>query len=287
MVAPTPTVEPNYAHCEAMLRRDDPDRWLASLFAPADKRHHVHAIYAFNLEVARVREVVSEPMLGEIRLQWWRDAIEKPDNGDVRANPVAAALTDTIERFDLPKNHFVELLDARAFDLYDEPMETVEALEAYAKGTSSSLFCPLPAILDPHETASGFGVSEHGGIAYGLTGLLRAFPWQSARGQLFVPLEILKRHDVGRAEIAAGEATPAIGAALADMRTLARDHLEIFLTRIEGLPDSCKPGFLPVALCEPYLRQMEKPGYNPFGTVVTLPQWRRQWALWRAAKNWG
>jgi phytoene synthase len=287
MGAPVSTVEPDYAHCEALLRRDDPDRWLACLFVPAGKRPYIHAVYAFNLEVARVREAVSEPMLGEIRLQWWRDAIEKPDGGDVRANPVAAALVETIQRFDLPKEHFIELLDARAFDLYDEPMETVEALEGYAKATSSNLFCPLPAILDPHETASGFGVSEHGGIAYALTGLLRAFPWQSAGGQLFLPLEILKRYDVGRADIAAGEATPAIREALADVRTLARDHLEIFLTRIEGLPDSCKPGFLPVALCEPYLRQMEKPGYEPFKTPVELPQWRRQWTLWRAAKAWG
>ena len=117
--------------------------------------------------------------------------------------------------------------------------------------------------------------------------MLRAFPWQSAQGQLFVPIEILKRHGVERADIAAGEATPAIDAALADMRTLARDHLEVFLTRIEGLPDSCKAGFLPVALCEPYLRQMEKPGYDPFKTSVELPQWRRQWSLWRAAKAWG
>ena len=71
------------------------------------------------------------------------------------------------------------------------------------------------------------------------------------------------------------------------MRALAIDHLETFLTRIEGLPDRVKPGFLPVALCAPYLRQMEKPGDDPFRSPVELPQWRRQWILWRAAKNWG
>ena len=117
------------------MRRDDPDRWLASLFMPQEARPHVHAVLAFNLEVARVREAVTEPMLGEIRLQWWRDALEGAPSGDVAANPVAAALIDTIARFELPKDHFLELLDARAFDLYDDPMETVAQLEAYCRAT--------------------------------------------------------------------------------------------------------------------------------------------------------
>jgi phytoene synthase len=277
----------DFAWCEAMVRREDRDRWLASLFIPAAARRNVLALYAFNLEVARVREVVSEPMLGEIRLQWQRDALEKPDDGDVRANPVAAALLDAIARFDLPKETLIELIDARAFDLYDDPMETIGQLEAYCRATSSNLFRLIPMILTPDEPASGLGAAAHGGIAYALTGLLRAFPWHAARGQLFIPLEILKKHGLERAEIAAGQATPAVRAALADMRALARAHLEIFLSRIEGLPDRCKPGFLPVALCEPYLRQMERPGYEPFKAPVELPQWRRQWILWRAAKNWG
>jgi phytoene synthase len=277
----------DYVWCETMVRREDPDRWLASLFIPEAARRHVLALYAFNLEIARVREVVSEPMLGEIRLQWQRDALENPDNGDVAANPVAAALLDTVARFDLPKDALLELIDARTFDLYDDPMETVGELEAYCKATSSNLFRLIPMILTPEEPASGLGAAEHGGLAYALTGLLRAFPWQIARGQLVIPLEILKKHGLDRAAIAAGKATPQIHAALADLRGLARKHLDVFLTRIEGLPDACLPAFLPIALCEPYLRQMEKPGYDPFETVVQLPQWRRQWTLWRAAKNWG
>jgi phytoene synthase len=277
----------DYAWCAAMVRQGDPDRWLASLFVPEAARPHVHAILAFNLEIARVREVVSEPMLGEIRLQWQRDALENPDNGDVRANPVAAALLDAIARFDLPKETFIELIDARAFDLYDDPMETVGQLEAYCKATSSNLFRLIPMTLTPDEPAAGLGAAEHGGLAYALTGLLRAFPWQIARGQLFIPLEIMKKHGADRAALAAGKATPQIRAALADVRGLARQHLDVFLTRIEGLPDACLPAFLPIALCEPYLRQMEKPGYDPVETPVQLPQWRRQWILWRAANNWG
>ncbi|VFU10837.1 phytoene/squalene synthase family protein [Methylocella tundrae] len=280
------SADPNYAYCDAIVRQGDPDRWLASLFIPEAKRRHVHALYAFNLEVSRIREIVSEPLLGEIRLQWWRDALEKPDSGDVRSSPVAAALLDTMERFGLPAGALLELIHAREFDLYDDGMESVEALTAYVKATSSTLFRMIPMILDGEQPASGLGVSQYGGIAYALTGLLRAFPWLSARGQMFIPLDILEKHGLDRADVAAGQTTPAILGALSDLRGLARDNLDVFLTRIECLPDVCRAGFLPISLCEAYLRQMEKPGYEPFQTVVQLPQWRRQWILWRAARQW-
>ncbi|WOJ89285.1 phytoene/squalene synthase family protein [Methylocapsa polymorpha] len=277
----------DYAYCETLLRRDDPDRWLASLFAPEQKRRHIHALYAFSLEIARAREIVSEPLLGEIRFQWWRDALETPTRMDVGANPVAAALFDTIERFSLPKQALLELIDARLFDLYDDPMETVEQLEAYARATSSSLFRLVPLILDPDEPADGLGAAEHGGIAYALTGVLRALPWHSARGQAYVPLDILQKHGADRTDLAAGQSSPGALAALADLRGLARRHLDIFAERIPGLPDASRAGFLVLSLCEPYLSQMEKRGYDPFKTVVALPQWRRQWILWRASKRWG
>jgi 15-cis-phytoene synthase len=281
-----PTSGADYAYCETELRRDDLDRWLACLFIREAQRRHAHALYAFSLEIARAREIVSQPMLGMIRLQWWRDALEKPDEGDVRANPVAAALVDTIHRFDLPKGALIELIDAREFDLFDEPMETVEALETYAKATSSGLFRMSSAILDPNQSAACFAAADHGGVAYALTGLLRAFPWHNARGQLFIPLEILRKHGLSRGDIAAGRPTPPTLAALADLRGLARKNLDSFLSRVKDLPDSCRAVLLPASLCEAYLRRMEKPGYDPFKTAVTLPQWRRQWILWRAAKQW-
>jgi phytoene synthase len=277
----------DYAYCEMLLHRDDPDRWLASLFLPEAKRRHVHALYAFSLEIARVREIVSEPLLGEIRFQWWRDALEKLDVEDISGNPVSAALLATIGRFNLPTSPLIKLIDARVFDLFDDAMESIEALNAYAEATSASLFRLVPLIIDDEEAASGHRAAEHAGIAYALTGLLRAFPWHSARGQVYVPLEILRIHGLEPGDITRGRPSPAIFAALADVRELARRHLETFLVRIEGLPQRSRGGFLPVSLCEPYLREMERPGYNPFETAVTLPQWRRQWFLWRAAKRWG
>ncbi|MDQ6869721.1 MAG: phytoene/squalene synthase family protein [Pseudomonadota bacterium] len=277
----------NYAYCEGLLRRDDRDRWLASLFVPPELRRHTHALYAFSLEIARVREIVSEPLLGEIRFQWWRDALEGTHAGETKANPVAAALLDTIARFDLPEAPLLESISARGRDLYGEPMDSVVALESYTKATCSNLLRLAAFILDGEEAAASRDAALHAGIAYGITGLIRALPWHSVRGQVFIPVEILLAHGPSRDDLAAGHASEAVLAALADLRAVARAHLDAFDARLHSLPEKSRPAFLPVCLCEPYLRLMEKPSYEPFKTVIELPQWRRQWILWRAARRWG
>jgi 15-cis-phytoene synthase len=277
----------NYAYCEELLRRDDRDRWLASLFVPQPLRPHIHALYAFSLEVARVREIVSEPLLGEIRFQWWRDALEGKTETGASANPVAAALLDTIARFSLPEAPLLALIDARLADLYDDPVESSGALESYTEATCANLFRLVTLVLDGEEAASGLGVAGHAGIAYGITGLLRALPWHSARGQVFVPAEILRTHGAESGDLTAGRASSAVLASLADLRALARTHLDTFDARLHSLPDQSRSAYLPVSLCEPYLRLMERPGYDPFKTVIELPQWRRQWILWCASGRWG
>src|ERR1700728_2956622 len=114
-----------FAHCEALVRAADKDRFLATLFAPAEHRAALHALYALNLEIARVREIVREPLAGEIRLQWWSDALAGIGAGDVGSNPVAAALLATIARYRLPKELLTGLIEARRFDLYDDPISVV------------------------------------------------------------------------------------------------------------------------------------------------------------------
>ena len=206
---------------------------------------------------------------------------------DAKANPVASALLDTIARFNLPKAPLHELIGARLADLYGDPMVSAAALESYTEATCASLFCLASLILEGEETAPDLGAASHAGIAYGVTGLLRALPWHCARGQIFVPAEILRAHGAETGDLTAGRASPAIRAALADLCALARAHLDIFDARLHSLPDKSRPAFLSVCLCEPYLRLMEKPGYDPFKTVIELPQWRRQWILWSASNRWG
>ena len=199
-----------YKHCEELVRDVDEDRFLSAQFSPADKRPHLFALYAFSHEIARVRDSVREAMIGEIRLQWWRDTLQGEARGDVRANPIAAALDDTIVKFRLPRQALVDLIDARVFDLYDDAMPSLNDLEGYCGETSSSLFRFASIILCDGSDPGSADAAGHAGVASGITGLLRAFPWHSRRGQNYVPAEILKRHGVVAEDIATGRGGPGL-----------------------------------------------------------------------------
>ena len=261
------------------VRANDPDRWFASLFWPEPVRHHAHALLAFNLEIARVREAVSEPMLGEIRLQYWRDVIE---TGEAGGNPVAEALLDTIVRFNLDKDRLLALIEARSFDLYDDPMPSEAALEAYARDTSSTLFEAIARLLAPGRLPPP--CVDAAGRAYALTGLLRGLPWQVMKGQLFLPLDVLQKFQLPPENVLAHQNSPALGLVLNALRARVRNHLAAMETGLASAGPAAA-ACLPAFLCAPYLKRMEAPGLNPFETPIELPRWRRQWALWRAARQ--
>jgi len=274
-------MDENYRHCEALVRAADKDRYLATLFAPAEKRGPLFALYAFDSEIASVRERAREPMPGEIRLQWWRDVINGERGGEAAANPVATALTEAITRLALPKAPLLDLIEAHAFDLYDDPMPTFEALGGYVRQTSGTIF-ELAALIAgaPAESAA-----QRAGYAYGIMVLLRSFALHASRRQFFVPLEFLEGAATPE-EAFAAQSSPFLISALGMLRTRARENLAGFEALLPQLPIDTLPAFLPVALVPAYLSAMEQPAYDPFTSDPSVPQWRRQWILWRAARRY-
>jgi 15-cis-phytoene synthase len=201
-----------YAYCADLVRTFDRDRFVATLFAPAEQRGALHALYAFNAEVTRVRDVAHTALPGEIRLQWWSDVVNRQRDDEAQANPVAAALIATIERYGLGQEKLTDLIEARRFDLYDDPMVSVADLEAYARRTSSTLLSLAAQVV------AGIGadaVADPAGVAFSIIAILRAFPLHVARRQLYVPTEMLDRHQVPVRDVLAGRASPGLAAALA------------------------------------------------------------------------
>ena len=270
----------DFDYCEALVREADKDRFVAALFAAAPRRRALHALYAFNVELARVRELAREPMPGEIRLQWWRDVLGGQPSGE--AGPVASALVGTAVRYRLPMDVVSEMIEARSFDLYDDPMGSLAELEAYAEKTSSALIRLAAQVLndgnDPHLNDA----ARHAGIAFAIAGLLVAFPLHAGRRQLYVPLDLMRRYGGEPENVFAGHATPALMAALSDLRDVARAHLSQI--SVADIPAALVPAFLPAALVAPMLKRLEQGAADPFSTRP-LPQWRRQWILWRAARD--
>jgi 15-cis-phytoene synthase len=268
-----------FAYCAQLVRQVDRDRFIASLFAPADKRKALYALYAFNAEIARVREVAHEPLPGEIRLQWWSDVVAGERTGEARANPVAAALLGTMERYELPAPRLIGLVEARRFDLYDEPMRDLAQLQTFARQTFSALFALATQILAGVEADA---ICTPAGVAYAVTGLLRALPLHAARRQIYLPTTLLAKHGVDLDDLAVGRSSSGLEAALGELRAFARRELQHVREQMARLPPPAIPALLPLALVGPSLDRLENsPPFQP----GDIRQWRRQWLIWRAARN--
>lgn len=267
---PSPAIAEHYAHCESLLRERDRDLWLACLFAPQPARRHIHALYAYAIEAADVRGRVSQPLLGEMRLRWWSDALSGVAEG-VRAHPVADALIDTVTRFDLPRAELVALADAHVADLYDDQMPDLETLEHYCRMTSAGPMRWAARILGA-DPSSAF---DEAGLALGITRMLRA-----PVGAHF-PADLLARHG---ADIHAD--SPALRAAHAELRHKALTHYEAARDAARALGKG-REALLPAASVPLYLARMIGRDYNPLRGVKEPSPLRRQWRLWRAARGVG
>lgn len=273
-----------FQFCAERVRGADRDRFLATLFAPKQHRGPLFALYAFDAEISQVRDRITSPLPGEVRLQWWRDALTGTNPGDATANPIAAALLDTVQRFALPVPALLDLIDAHTFDLYDEPMTTLRELENYAAATAATPIRLAARVLNDGREPGEEGPSRHAGAACAITAVLQCLPQHASRGQRYLPDDTLARHGVMAADIHAGRPTRELEAALADLRQVIRQHLAVLKAVGSGVPRRLLPAFLPVALVPSTLARMERSGTDPFHPR-TAPQWRRQWTLWRAARD--
>lgn len=276
------TASDNAALCLAMLRDTDRDRYLACLLSPEDKRGALAALYAFNAEIARIRDVVREPVPGEIRLQWWRDLLEGAAAGDTGGNPLAAALLETVERYRLPRQTLVAMTESRIFDLYDDALPDRNALEGYSGETASALIQLAGLVLSPEAAAKATEAAGHAGVAQSIAGLLMLLPIHNRRRQIYFPLDILSATGLDRDTFLAGEDKVRISAAIEAFAGLGLEHLEK-ARRAGPVPAALFPAFLAVALSETVLKRAKKLGAGAFSGGLQQPQWRRQISMMKAA----
>jgi phytoene synthase len=272
------------AFCAEQARTHDFERYASTLFVDAGKRRALLALYAFNVEISRVREQVSQPLPGEIRLQWWTDMLGGVGHGGVEGNPVAAELLLAIRIHGLPAEPLSRLIDAHQFDLYNDPMPSMAALEGYINDTSSALYTLGGRIMGCQSDATDH-LARHAGLAQGFTRVLAALPVDAARRQLFVPLQLLESHGSGMEEVFAGKETPQLRAALDQMISEARAHLKTALALLENVPVEVRPLFLPLALVRRDLRRMARADSDLFAPRAAS-RLRTLWTLWRASRTW-
>jgi 15-cis-phytoene synthase len=228
--------------CAALVRLHDRDRYIATLFAPDDKREHLFALYAFGIEIARIPQLVSEPQIGEIRLQWWLDTLTAIEKGHAVDHPVAQAFAVAVQQYGLPIEHLENYVEAWRSDLYADQFPSLFALESFVAETEAAMMQFAAIILDRPAAALASAVIGPAGTAFGLARLL-------ARGDAkFVPR----------------------GETVESVKALAQKRL--MEARVEVIPAVLMPAVLPACLTELYLR----------GAPSALrSQWRMWWAARR------
>jgi phytoene synthase len=268
------------AAVRAIAREGDPDRYLSALFAPPEMRDGLFALYAFNAELARIAEQVTEPGLGEIRLQWWRDALDRAAGAESTGHPVVDALGGIMRERGLLPEDLGRLIEARQFDVSLKLMPNREALDAYLAETAGALFRLGAAIAGDGETGRAGAVgsaAKAAGQAYGLTGLMRALPVHAACGRIDLPADMLLHRGTSQVEVAQGKITEGLKQVLTELRRDARASLREALTCLEPRSARECAAFRPLALVEPYLRALESG--DPMHRVADINPLYRLWRL--------
>lgn len=266
----------------AALREHDPDRYVSTLYAPESRRGALATLYLFNFEIASIRDRVSEPLPGEIRLQWWRDALTGGRQA-AAGHPLAENLIAAMERHELPLPAFERYLDARIFDLYDDPMPSRTDLEGYCGETASTVIQLAALILEPEAAPAFSAAAGHAGCAQAIAGLLRLLPIHLARGQCYMPVDILAASGTNRDEFVSRQNHPAALRAVEAMVALGREHDGRFRHEARDMPTSLRPAFLPASLAGAYLGRVSAKGFDPFANIADVSAVRRHWTMLRRA----
>ena len=247
----------------ALARTVDYDRYLSALFAPAASREALFALIAFNHEIARIPEAVSEPMLGHIRLQWWREVVEAAyAGGPARRHEVALPLTDAIRACSLARAPFDTLLDAREGNLEEGVPTDLVALERYAAATGGAL---TALMLQACGAGSGAALeaARQVGTAWALIGTLRAAPVAAAEGRVMLPADLLAEAGIAAADLRAGQGFDRLAGVAEPVGRRAAALLDAARDARRAVPRQGRGVLLIARLADLYRARLRRAGWDP------------------------
>lgn len=279
-------LEEAYSHCLETVRRDDRDRYLLCVLAPIRYRPALMAIHAFNVAISHIPETVSEPILGQIRLQWWRDAIAAIYvNGTPPPHPVIDALRDVIPRHRLSRKSFERILDARERDLEDWRPATIQDLESYARDTAGEILALSMVVLgETDEQALTMGRSA--GAAFAMVGILRSLAFQAHRRRFLIPQELVDREGISLRDVFAfKQPNPALNLSVAAIANRAEILIAGVIKQVGQVSLPARILLLEARIAAYHLKRLQAASFNPFDPGVG--QRSDGLLLWRlAGRKW-
>jgi NADH dehydrogenase [ubiquinone] 1 alpha subcomplex assembly factor 6 len=258
------------SYCAEQVRRFDYDRFICTLFAPPQEREALAAVYAFNAEVARIRESVRQPLLGHIRLRWWTDTLDAVFAGRPPQHEIAQALFSAVRQHRLDRRPFDRLLETRALDMDDKAPTDLDALIAYAEGTSATLGELSLDVLGAEGNAARVAARDVG-IAWALTGVLRAVPFHARQRRIYLPASLNRQAGLDVFQLFEMRSPDPLKAVVAAVAERARNHLEAARAAQREVPRKALPALLLASLADGYLGRLQRAGFDPFVAAVLKP----------------
>ncbi|KAF8914932.1 isoprenoid synthase domain-containing protein [Mucidula mucida] len=275
-------------YCLDLVRKHDYESYLAGPFYPAELRTGYYALKAFSVELATVQDSVSNPMIGQMRMQFWRDAVKGIADDRPPRHPIALALHAATQKSRLPSYHLKRIIDARDAEMQSSSHLTTDSLMTHAESTSSSLLYLLLSMLSVSDSTVSHAAS-HLGIAQTLTTLLRALPYHAINGRMVVPAEITAKHGVVQEDVfRKGSGARGIDEAVFELATLANDHLNTARSMFkeggfEGkVPPTVMPVFLAGVPVANILGRLEKANFDVFAPSLQVRDWLLPWHVWKS-----
>ena len=249
-------------YCQSLVRKEDHDRYLVTLFCEKSKLRGLFALLAFHVEVAKTRESISDPMLGEIRLQWWKEAIDGIVSGKLREHPVIAELAIAVKCYDLPIESLYRLVEIRKSEIYDQAPQTLSGLVEYAKRSSGALHGLCCHILNKDAAPARRAAVENVGTAWGLMGIIRAITFHAAMQRSFIPTEMLTQHNIDPEGLFKGDFGEGV---IEVVKAIAEQAKSLLVEEVKDAPKRGDPSF-PLFLYKPmiglYQKQLEDCCYD-------------------------
>ncbi|KAI0051400.1 hypothetical protein FA95DRAFT_270299 [Auriscalpium vulgare] len=282
----SPQTEDPHAYCKNFVRQHDYEGFLISQFYAGDNARAYFALKAFSNELAMIQDSVSNILIGEMRMQFWRDVVKGITDGRPPHHPIALALYDASKTANLAPYHLKRIVDARANELQAPVHLTVDSLTSHAESTASTLLYLLMSVLNlSSETLSH--AASHVGVAQSISILLRALPYHAAKGRMVIPAEITAKHAVSQEEVfRKGPSAQGIDNAVFDFATLANDHIltaRDMLKETGGkVPAGAMPIFSTAIPVTTYLERLEAVNFDAFHPSLQQRYWKLPWRVWRS-----
>ncbi|MFK5977334.1 MAG: phytoene/squalene synthase family protein [Rhizobiaceae bacterium] len=272
--------------CQNQLRDLNHDRYLACLYLPENLRNLAMTLYAFDTEISKISSAISEPMTGEIRIQWWRDTVQAGTSNT--HNPLADELLSEMTAHKLPLLPLDTYLQARIFDLYNDPMPDIGTLEGYCGETASVFIQLLTMAAKLEQDRAMADICGHAGMVLALTDIIRFLPRHNAQNKIYIPKEMLEAAGLSLEDWFSEKKSKKHMEMLNGIFDLADNHL-MALKNIQKEYNASKKDIslilLPTSLCKLYLRSSRKLNDHIFTRIPTISPLKKLWTLWRAART--